>query len=85
MVACTTLVGVFVRMHFVKTLCTPAASMMARTAPPAMTPVPSLAEPPPNVLGVEIGIDDPSGKAMQSFHAALRRAEKNEGQAHLLC
>ncbi len=53
----------------------------ARASAPAPGAVPTT-EPP--VLGVEIGLYDPSHKAMEALHAALHRAEKREGQARLL-
>ncbi len=35
-------------------------------------------------LGVPIHLEDPSGHAMDAFHAALRRAASGRGQAHLV-
>ena len=46
---------------------------------PIMARVPA---PPP--LGVDIGIEDPSGHAMDAFHAALRRAEAHRGRARVV-
>ena len=42
--------------------------------------------PPPEgaVLGVEIGIDAPSGNSLESLHRALRRARDGEGKARIL-
>jgi lysophospholipase L1-like esterase len=36
------------------------------------------------VPGLRMAIDDPSGRAMRSLHAALRRATRGEGKARLL-
>lgn len=36
------------------------------------------------VLGVEIPIEDPHGTALAAFHAALNRAARGEGQAHVV-
>jgi lysophospholipase L1-like esterase len=38
----------------------------------------------PPVLGVDIGLYDPGGAALASFHRALRRAEAGEGQARIV-
>ncbi|UJR80766.1 GDSL-type esterase/lipase family protein [Sandaracinus amylolyticus] len=48
---------------------TPAASAPARDRPS---------------LGRAIAIEDPSGRALARFHAALRRAEAHEGQARIV-
>jgi lysophospholipase L1-like esterase len=36
------------------------------------------------ILGVEIPIEDPHGTALAAFHAALTRAARGEGQAHVV-
>ncbi len=36
------------------------------------------------VLGKQISIEDPSGKALDPFHAALKQAEQKKGRARLL-
>ncbi len=39
---------------------------------------------PPEGLGVDVAFEDPSGRALDSFHAALDRAARHEGQARVL-
>ncbi|GAB4203581.1 MAG: SGNH/GDSL hydrolase family protein [Sandaracinaceae bacterium] len=51
--------------------------------PPAPTVYPLDAEGNP-IFGLDIGIEDVSGAALRSFHAALRRAERGEGQARIV-
>ncbi len=51
--------------------------------PPAPTVYPLDAEGNP-VFGIDIPVEDPRGSALRSFHAALRRAERGEGQARVV-
>lgn len=51
--------------------------------PPAPMAYPLDAEGNP-VFGLEIAIENPSGSSLRSFHAALRRAERGEGQARVV-
>jgi hypothetical protein len=52
------------------------------TTPQSATPDVSLA-PEQQPLGAAIPIDDPSGHALDAFHAALARAAQGEGQARI--
>ena len=62
----------------------PAATSSASLAipePPAAAALPADGASP---LFCEIGIEDPGGHALSSFHAALARAERAEGQARIV-
>jgi lysophospholipase L1-like esterase len=51
--------------------------------PPAPSAYPLDAEGNP-IFGLDIPVEDASGTALRSFHAALRRAERGEGQARVV-
>lgn len=55
--------------------------------PPPPSPLQQLLaqlEPDEGELGRNVPLEDPSGVALATFHAALRRAQRGEGQARLL-
>ncbi|MBX7194790.1 MAG: hypothetical protein K1X94_22230 [Sandaracinaceae bacterium] len=49
--------------------------------PPAVYPVDAEGNP---IYGLDVAVEDPSGSSLRGFHAALRRAERGEGQARIV-
>ncbi|MEM9072235.1 MAG: GDSL-type esterase/lipase family protein [Myxococcota bacterium] len=61
-----------------------AAASVVRAAIPLRQGPRLLREPPEDVLGLDISIEDRDGQSMAALHEALRRAERGEGQARLV-